>query len=71
MPLFVWGISGFFAFSHEQQLAIVLEAAMPSMLLGLVFCEQFKLDTAFYAAAVTLSTLLSMLTLPYWFIMLR
>lgn len=71
MPLFVWGISGFFAFSHEQQLAIVLEAAMPSMLLGLVFCEQFNLDTAFYAAAVTLSTLLSMLTLPYWFIMLR
>jgi predicted permease len=71
MPLFVWGISGLFAFSHEQQLAIVLEAAMPSMLLGLVFCEQFKLDTAFYAAAVTLSTLLSMLTLPYWFILLR
>ena len=71
MPLFVWSISGFFAFSHEQQLAMVLEAAMPSMLLGLVFCERFKLDTAFYAAAVTLSTLLSILTLPYWFIMLR
>ena len=71
MPLFVWRISGFFAFSHEQQLAMVLEAAMPSMLLGLVFCERFKLDTVFYAAAVTLSTLLSILTLPYWFIMLR
>ena len=71
MPLFVWGISGMFEFSREQQLALVLEAAMPSMLLGLMFCERFKLDTAFYAAAVTLSTLLSILTLPYWFIMLR
>lgn len=71
MPLFVWGISGLFAFGHEQQLALVLEAAMPSMLLGLVICEQFKLDTAFFAAAVTLSTLLSIVTLPYWFIMLR
>jgi len=71
MPLFVWGISGMFEFNREQQLALVLEAAMPSMLLGLVFCERFKLDTAFYAAAVTLSTLLSILTLPYWFIMLR
>jgi len=70
MPLFVWGLSGVFAFNREQQLAMVLEAAMPSMLLGLVFCEQFKLDTAFYAAAVTLSTLLSIATLPYWFIIL-
>jgi hypothetical protein len=70
MPLFVWGIAGFFSFDREQQLALVLEAAMPSMVLGLVFCERFKLDTAFYAAAVTLSTLLSILTLPYWFIML-
>lgn len=71
MPLFVWWIAGFFTFEYEQQLALVLEAAMPSMVLGLVFCERFKLDTAFYAAAVTLSTLLSILTLPYWFIMLN
>ena len=71
MPLFVWEVSGFFSFTPAQQLALVLEGAMPSMVLGLVFCERFKLDTAFYAAAVTLSTLLSILTLPYWFIMLR
>ncbi|NNF95839.1 MAG: AEC family transporter [Halobacteria archaeon] len=70
MPLFVWGISGFFDFSHEQQLALVLEAAMPSMVIGLMICERYNLDTAFYAAAVTLSTILSIVTLPYWFIML-
>lgn len=71
MPLFVWALVGIFDFNREQQLALVLEAAMPSMLLGLVFCERFKLDTAFYAAAVTLSTILSIVTLSYWFIMLR
>ena len=70
MPMFVWGVSGFFEFSHEQQLALVLEAAMPSMVIGLMICEKYKLDTAFYAAAVTLSTILSIVTLPYWFIML-
>ena len=70
MPLFVWGISGFFDFSQEQQLALVLEAAMPSMVIGLMICEHYNLDTAFYAAAVTLSTILSIVTLPYWFIIL-
>ena len=70
MPLFVWGVTGFFEFSHEQQLALVLEAAMPSMVIGLMICEHYDLDIAFYAAAVTLSTVLSIVTLPYWFIML-
>jgi hypothetical protein len=44
----------------------VIEAAMPSMVLGLVFCDRYGLDTALYAAAVTLTTLLSLLTLPLW-----
>ena len=70
MPLFVWGVSGQFDFSEQQQLALVLEAAMPSMVIGLMICEHYNLDTAFYAAAVTLSTILSIVTLPYWFIML-
>jgi predicted permease len=71
MPLYIWGMVGFFDFSGEEELALVLEGAMPCMMLGLVFCERFKLDTAFYAAAVTLSTLLSILTLPYWFIIMK
>ncbi len=70
MPLFVWSISGIFDFSNNQQRALVLEAAMPSMVIGIMICEHYHLDTAFYAAAVTLSTLLSIVTLPYWFIML-
>ncbi len=46
--------------------ALVLEAGMPVMVLGLVLCDRYGLDTGLYAAAATLSTLLSLLTLPFW-----
>ncbi len=46
--------------------AVVLEAGMPVMVLGLVLCDRYGLDTGLYATAATLSTLLSLLTLPLW-----
>jgi predicted permease len=49
----------------------VLEAAMPAMVLGIVFCDRFGLDTGLYAAAVTLTTALSLVTLPLWFALLQ
>lgn len=52
-------------------LATVLEAAMPAMVLGLVFCDRFGLDTGLYAAAVTLTTAVSLVTLPAWFALLQ
>jgi len=70
MPLVVWGLSGPLGFSGELRLALVLEAAMPSMVLGIVLCEHFRLDTAFYAAAVTVSTILGLVTLPAWYLLL-
>lgn len=49
----------------------VLEAAMPAMVLGLVFCDRFGLDTGLYAAAVSLTTAISLITLPLWFAFLQ
>lgn len=46
--------------------AVVLEAAMPSMALGVVLCDRYGLNTGIYAAAVTASTVLSLFTLPLW-----
>jgi predicted permease len=46
--------------------AVVLEAAMPSMALGVVLCDRYGLNTGIYAAAVTASTVLSLFTLPIW-----
>lgn len=56
-----WGVTG------DLRSAIVLEAAMPSMVIGLVLCDRFNLNVTLYATAVTATTLLSLITLPLWF----
>jgi predicted permease len=44
---------------------------MPSMVLGIVICDRYRLDTALYAMVVTLTTALSLVTLPAWFDLVR
>jgi len=51
----------------ELRAAIVMEAAMPSMVIGIVICDRFNLDVGIYATAVTVTTAISMLTLPLWY----
>jgi predicted permease len=67
MPLVAWGLAAVLGLHGEQRTAVVLEAAMPSMVLGVVLCDRYGLDTGLYATVVTASTALSMLTLPLWF----
>ena len=66
MPILVFWLAQVLELQGELLAAVVLEAAMPSMVLGLVICDRFKLDTALYASVVTLTTGLSMITLPIW-----
>lgn len=70
-PLLVWGASEITGLGSAVRTAVVLEAAMPSMVLGIVLCDRYRLDSSLYAMAVTLSTALSMLTLPMWFALLE
>lgn len=65
-PLLVWGVSSLLGMSGPIQTAVVLEAGMPSMVLGIVLCDRYKLDTSLYAMAVTLTTAFSLFTLPLW-----
>jgi predicted permease len=67
MPLLVWGLALASGLDGRLLPPVVLEAAMPSMVLGMVICDRYGLDTPFYATAVTLSTALSMFTLPLWY----
>lgn len=67
MPLLVWGLALASGLDDRLLPPVVLEAAMPSMVLGMVICDRYGLDTPFYATAVTLSTALSMFTLPLWY----
>ena len=67
MPLLAWGVSTLLGLHGEFRTAVVLEAAMPSMVLGVVLCDRYGLDTGLYAAVVTASTAFSLITLPLWY----
>lgn len=47
--------------------ATVLLAAMPTMIFGIVICERYGLDTSLYAAAIFLTTVLSVGSLTIWY----
>lgn len=66
MPLIAWGAGVAVALPEKLMAPAVIEGAMPTMVLGLVICDRFKLDVGLYAEAVTLSTALSLLSLPVW-----
>ncbi len=66
VPAIAWLLANAVDLQGQWLAATVLEAAMPSMVLGIVICDRFGLNTAFYAAAVTISTIISLLTLPLW-----
>lgn len=63
-PLVVWVVSNGVGLEGILLTGTVMEAAMPSMVIGIVLCDRYGLDTGLYAAAVTLTTLLSLFTLP-------
>ncbi len=66
MPVIAWGAALLTGMPDRLLGPVVLEGAMPTMVLGLVICDRFGLDASLYAEAVTLSTALAMLTLPLW-----
>ncbi|MFA5984385.1 MAG: AEC family transporter [Methylococcaceae bacterium] len=66
MPLLAVLIVDYLGFQGEDKAASVMEMAMPCMLLGIVFCDRYHLDGALYAMAVTVTTVLSMVSLPFW-----
>ena len=66
MPWFGLWTSRFLTLNPDVKSALVLEMAMPCMVLGIVFCDRYKLDSMLYAMAVSLTTLLSLVTLPIW-----
>jgi predicted permease len=67
MPLIVIEIVTYLTMNEESKAAAVIDMAMPSMVLGIVFCDRYKLDSSLYAMAVTVTTLFSILTLPFWY----
>jgi predicted permease len=71
VPALAWFVAGGVGLGGTLQIGVLLEAAMPSMVLGIVICDRYRLDTALYAMVVTLTTALSLVTLPAWFDLVR
>ena len=72
LPLFMWGLFHLVGLGGPQTFkSLILQAAMPAMTLGFVFCERYKLEVGAYAAAFALTTALSLLTIPAWLHILR
>jgi malate permease and related proteins len=66
MPLFAIVLVSYLPMEGKYKAAAVLDMAMPSMVLGVVYCDRYRLDSALYAMTVTVTTALSLITLPFW-----
>jgi predicted permease len=67
MPLFAIFLVGFLTLPNPYKAAAVLDLAMPSMVIGIVLCDRYQLDSSLYAMAVTVTTALSLVALPFWY----
>lgn len=63
-PLLAFGLSNLLALTGPARQAGILEAAMPAAVLNTVLATQFETDPAFVSAAVAVTTILSIFTLP-------
>ena len=67
MPWLLIHLAPLMTMSAEYKAAAIIDLAMPSMVLGIVFCDRYQLDSSLYAMAETVTTLFSMITLPFWY----
>lgn len=66
LPLFAMTLISYLPMEGHYKAAAVLDLAMPSMVVGVVFCDRYKLDSALYAMTVTVTTAMSLFSLPFW-----
>jgi len=67
VPLSVFTMSQLIGLATDTAVMVTLVGAMPTMVFGIVICERYQLDSELYAAAVTLTTILSLVSLPLWY----
>ncbi len=63
-PLVAFGLGSLVLSDPDAVRVVVLEAGMPSMMLTIVFGARFRLDTGFIAAAILLTTVVSVVSVP-------
>lgn len=66
MPILAITLAQHLAMDATDKMVAILDLAMPSMLLGVVYCDRYRLDSGLYAVAVTVTTTLSFICVPFW-----
>lgn len=67
VPSAVFTMSHVVSLDTDLTVIATLLSAMPTMIFGVVMCEHYQLDSELYAAAVTSTTIVSLITLSFWF----
>jgi len=70
-PVLAYSIASSLQVPADHLRVAVILAAMPTMIFGIVLCERYRLDSGLYAAAVFLTTLVSIGSLTGWFVFLN
>ena len=71
-PLLIWAMFHLFSVPGVQTFrSMMLQAAMPSMLLGFVICQRYRLDTTAYTAAFSFTVFTSLVTIPVWWTLIQ
>jgi predicted permease len=66
VPTALYWLTPLSSLTPAIQTTVILASAMPTMVFGIVICERYRLDSALYAAAVAMTTLLSVASLSFW-----
>jgi malate permease and related proteins len=66
-PLATYGVVTTLNLPHDMLVTATLLSAMPTMIFGIILCERYEIDGAFYAAAVLITTILSIVSLSLWY----
>ncbi|MDQ6679821.1 MAG: AEC family transporter [Pseudomonadota bacterium] len=66
LPAIAWALTTALALGPEQRAIVVLFAALPTASSAYVLAARMGGDGAFVAGLVTLSTLLGMISIPFW-----
>lgn len=67
IPLMVWAMVWLIGPVGAKGLkALIINAAVPGLLFGIVLCERYRLATAAYIAAISFSSALALIAIPVW-----
>lgn len=66
LPAIFYFGAKFFGFAPHQFSSSIIQAAMPLAIAPFALADKYNLDKKFIARSIVLSTILSVLTLPFW-----